>query len=109
MATEKTTLDLNGGPEDVHYASIDFSVLKRKRPREATKMQENTETEYAEIKKEAKEKRETSDREEGEMLEGKEEETMIEEDEETQHRVPEEEEGEDMAVYSKVKDKMSEI
>ncbi|XP_037642092.1 myelin-associated glycoprotein-like isoform X5 [Sebastes umbrosus] len=108
-AAERATTDLNGGPKDVEYASIDFSVLKRKSPRKAAKTQDTTETEYAEIKKEVKEEREGNDGEEGDVLEGKEEETMIREDEETQHCVPEEEEGEDEEVYSNVNDIMGEI
>ncbi|XP_074508727.1 myelin-associated glycoprotein-like [Sebastes fasciatus] len=108
-AAERATTDLNGGPKDVEYASIDFSVLKRKSPRKAAKTHETTETEYAEIKKEVKEEREGNDGEEGDVLEGKEEEAMVREDEETQHCVPEEEEGEDEEVYSNVNDIMGEI
>lgn len=93
-AAEKAALDLDDGPKDVEYASIDFSLLKRKSPREAAKQQETAETEYAEIKKEVKEEREDSGGEEGAVLEGKEE-------EETKHSVPEEEEGQDVAVYVK--------
>nr|XP_046254498.1 uncharacterized protein LOC124064250 [Scatophagus argus] len=102
VAAEEAALDLNGAPKDVEYASIDFSVLKRKNPRKAAKMQESTETEYAEIKKQVKEERDENWGEEGDMLEGDEEEAMRGEEEE-------EEEGEDMAVYSNVKDIMGEI
>lgn len=108
VAADNAALDLNGGPKDVEYASIDFSALKRKSPRKAAKTHESTETEYAEIMKKAKEEREDNGGEEGEVLEGKEEAEMIQEDEETKHSVPEEEEGEDMAVYSSVKDIMGE-
>ncbi|KAM8735395.1 sialic acid-binding Ig-like lectin 10 isoform 2-T3 [Acanthopagrus schlegelii] len=108
VAADNAALDLNGGPKDVEYASIDFSALKRKSPRKAAKTHESTETEYAEIMKKAKEEREDNGGEEGEVLEGKEEAEMIQEDEETKHSVPEEEEGEDMAVYSNVKDIMGE-
>lgn len=108
VAAENAAPDLNGGPKDVEYASIDFSVLKRKSPRKAAKMHETTETEYAEIMKKAKEEKEDNGGEEGEVLEGKEEEEMIGEDGETKHGVPEEEEGEDVAVYSSVKDIMDE-
>ncbi|XP_070822684.1 myelin-associated glycoprotein-like [Chaetodon trifascialis] len=108
VAAEKAALDLDGGPKDVEYASIDFSLLKRKSPREAAKKQEATETEYAEIKKEAKEEREDNGREEGEALEGKEEEEMMGEGEEATH-VPEEEQKGDVATYSSVKDVMDEI
>ncbi|XP_049439898.1 sialic acid-binding Ig-like lectin 10 isoform X3 [Epinephelus fuscoguttatus] len=109
VAAEKATSDLNGGPKDVEYASIDFSVMKRRSPREAAKKQETTETEYAEIKKTVKKETEENGKEEGEVLEGKEEQAMIEEDEETKQYVPEEEEGEEMAVYSSVKDVMDEM
>ncbi|KAL7394327.1 hypothetical protein ABVT39_024291 [Epinephelus coioides] len=109
VAAEKATSDLNGGPKDVEYASIDFSVMKRRSPREAAKKQETTETEYAEIKKAVKKETEENDKEEGEVLEGKEEQAMIEEDEETKQYVSEEEEGEEMAVYSSVKDVMDEM
>ncbi|XP_073341627.1 sialic acid-binding Ig-like lectin 10 [Pagrus major] len=108
VAAENASLDLNGGPKDVEYASIDFSVLKRKTQRKAAKTQETTETEYAEIMKKVKEEREDNGGEEGEVLEGKEEEEVIGEEEEMKHGVPEEEEGEDVEVYSNVKDIMGE-
>ncbi|XP_051261428.1 sialic acid-binding Ig-like lectin 10 isoform X3 [Dicentrarchus labrax] len=107
---EKAALDLDGEPKDVEYASIDFSVLKRRSPREAANTQETTE--YAEIKKAVKEEREEEGRgreeEENEVLDGKEE-AMTGEDEETKQYVPEEDEGEDAEVYSNVKDIMGEI
>uniref|UniRef100_A0A3B4UAL5 B-cell receptor CD22 n=1 Tax=Seriola dumerili TaxID=41447 RepID=A0A3B4UAL5_SERDU len=109
VAAEKTAPVLDTGPKDVEYASIDFSLLKRRSLRQAAKKQETAETEYAEIKKEVKEEREDDGGEEGEMLEGKEERVMKEEDEETKCCVPGEEEGEDMAVYSNVKDIMGEM
>ncbi|XP_049439903.1 sialic acid-binding Ig-like lectin 10 isoform X2 [Epinephelus fuscoguttatus] len=109
VAAEKATSDLNGGPKDVEYASIDFSVMKRRSPREAAKKQETTETEYAEVKKTVKKKTEENGKEEGEVLEGKEEQVMIEEDEESKQYVSEKEEGEEMAVYSSVKDVMDEM
>ncbi|KAM6936297.1 myelin-associated glycoprotein-like [Lycodopsis pacificus] len=104
-AAEQAAPDLNGGPKDVQYASIDFSVLRRKNTRDAAKKQESTETEYAEIKKEVKEEMENNGEEEGYVLEGE----MVTEDEETTPCVPEEDDGEDAAVYSNVKDIMSEI
>uniref|UniRef100_UPI0037E993DB sialic acid-binding Ig-like lectin 11 n=1 Tax=Semicossyphus pulcher TaxID=241346 RepID=UPI0037E993DB len=107
VAAEKAALNLNGGPKDVEYASIDFSKLKRKSTGGAAKKRD-TETEYAEIKKKVKEQREGNGEEEDEVLEDKEE-VMIGEDEEAKHCVPEEEEGEDMAVYSNVKEIMNEI
>ncbi|XP_067456277.1 sialic acid-binding Ig-like lectin 5 [Thunnus thynnus] len=90
-AVEKGAPDLDGGPKDTEYASIDFSVLKRRSVRGAAKKQETTETEYAEIEREEKM------------------EAVIEEDEEIKHCVPEEEEAEDAALYSNVKDIMGEI
>uniref|UniRef100_A0A7N6BBW9 Ig-like domain-containing protein n=3 Tax=Anabas testudineus TaxID=64144 RepID=A0A7N6BBW9_ANATE len=98
VTVEKIAPKLQNGPKDVEYASIDFTRLKKKR--EAAK-RETTKTEYAEVKREVEE-----ERAEIEMLEDKEEEAEMEEDEETQHWVPEEDEGEDMAVYSTVKDIM---
>ncbi|XP_040899681.1 uncharacterized protein LOC121185531 [Toxotes jaculatrix] len=108
VAAEKTGPETDSGLKDVEYASIDFSLLKRKSPRVAAEKQETTETEYAEIKKEVKEEREDYGGQKGEVLESKEE-VIIEEDEETQHCVTEEEEGEDMAVYSNVRDIMGEM
>ncbi|XP_045897262.1 sialic acid-binding Ig-like lectin 11, partial [Micropterus dolomieu] len=106
VTAEKAAPDLDGGAKDVEYASINFSVLKRKSPWEATKKQETTETEYAEIKKQVKEDSKDDNREEGEVFEDKEEEAMIVEDEESKHCVSEDE---DVAVYSNVKDIMGEI
>ncbi|XP_029307056.1 myelin-associated glycoprotein-like [Cottoperca gobio] len=74
VAAERAATDLDGGPKDVEYASINFSMLTRKSQREAAKKQETTETEYAEIKKEVKEERDDNGGEEGCVLEGKEEE-----------------------------------
>uniref|UniRef100_UPI0037E790E6 vascular cell adhesion protein 1-like n=1 Tax=Semicossyphus pulcher TaxID=241346 RepID=UPI0037E790E6 len=108
VAAEKAALNLNGGPKDLEYASIDFSKLKRKSTGGAAKKRD-TETEYAEIKKKVTEQREGNGEEEDEVSEDKEEEVMIGEDEETKDCVPEEEEGEDMAVYSNVKEIMNEI
>ncbi|XP_059195192.1 sialic acid-binding Ig-like lectin 10 [Centropristis striata] len=115
VAAERAAPDPDGGPNDVEYASIDFSVLK-KRPREAAKERETTETEYAEIKKEVQEERDEDGGEGGEV-EGEEEEeeeaVIWEEEEETKQSIPEEGEedegGEDMAVYSNVKDIMGDI
>ncbi|KAL3059890.1 hypothetical protein OYC64_014484 [Pagothenia borchgrevinki] len=105
VAAEKGDTDLNGGPKEVEYASIDFSMLERKSQREAVKRPGTTETEYAEIKKEGKEEKEDNRGEEGYMLE-KEEAVIMEEEEETKHHESEEEE--DVAVYSNVKDIMAE-
>eukprot|EP00064_Thunnus_orientalis_P022506 superscaffoldBa00007634_g22704 len=108
-AAEKGAPDLNGGPKDVEYASIDLSVLKRRSARGAAKKHETTETEYAEIKREEKVERQDSGGEPDEVLECKEEESVIAEDEEIKHCVPEEEEAEDAALYSNVKDIMGKM
>ncbi|XP_044215584.1 sialic acid-binding Ig-like lectin 10 [Thunnus albacares] len=92
-AVEKGAPDLDGGPKDVEYASIDFSVLKRRSARGAAKKQETKETEYAEIKREEKMERQDSGRELDEVLECKEEEVVIADDEEIKHCEPEEEEA----------------
>ncbi|XP_035018914.2 sialic acid-binding Ig-like lectin 10 [Hippoglossus stenolepis] len=97
---------LDSGPQDVEYASIDFSLLKSKGPRDAAKKPETTETDYAEIQKQVKEEREDGGAEEGEVLE---EAGIEEEEEETNHFVPEEDEGGDMEVYSNIKDLMAEM
>ncbi|XP_062279147.1 sialic acid-binding Ig-like lectin 5 [Scomber scombrus] len=107
---ERGAPDLDSGAEDVEYASIDFSVLKRRSLRGAAKKQETTETEYTEIKREEKVERQDNDGEPDEMLECKEEEeAMAEEDEEIKHCVAKEEEVEDVALYSNVKDIMDEM
>ncbi|KAF7670456.1 hypothetical protein LDENG_00074460 [Lucifuga dentata] len=94
---EKSAPDCDGEPNDVEYAMIDFSLLKRKSLSEAAKQQETTE--YAEIKK--------KERLDSEMLEREEEDSMIG-DEEIQYCMPEEEESEDVALYYNVEDIMVE-
>lgn len=106
-AVENILLDPDGGPKDVEYASIDFSLLKRKSPREAGKLDESTETEYAEIKKKVKEKREENGSVEGEISKGKEKALTMGKEEET--NVPEEENGKDAEVYSNLKNILSEV
>ncbi|XP_047454147.1 sialic acid-binding Ig-like lectin 10 [Mugil cephalus] len=116
VSAEKAAPELNSEPKDVEYANIDFSLLKS-RPRESTRKQESTETEYAEIKKEVQEEREDDGGDESEMLEDKEEdEEMMEEDvevmmveDEEMKLVPEEQKREEEAVYSNVNDIMREI
>ncbi|XP_051261432.1 tyrosine-protein kinase-like otk isoform X2 [Dicentrarchus labrax] len=88
------------GKSDVEYSNLDFSLINRPNPAEAGTKQGTPETEYAEIKKDK-----AKEREDGEK---REEEEMIGEDEETKYCVPEEEEGEDGALYSTVKDVMGE-
>lgn len=87
------------GKSDVEYSSLDFSLIKTKSQAEAGTAQAATETEYAEIKKEKAEERQDG--------QGKEE--MVGEDEEAKPCLPEEKEGEDVALYSNVKDIMGQI
>ena len=89
------------GKSDVEYSDLDFSLSQRPSPAEAGMTQGTPETEYAEIKKEK-----VKERQDGQ---GEEEEKMIGEDEETKCCVPDEEEGEDVALYATVKDVMDEI
>ncbi|KAK5862004.1 hypothetical protein PBY51_017437 [Eleginops maclovinus] len=99
--------DLNEGPTDVEYASIDFSMLKINSQREGAKKPGTTETEYAEINKKVKDEREDNGGEEGYVLE--EEEAVATEEEETKYGEKEEEEDEeDVALYSNVKEIMAE-
>lgn len=102
---KKTALDSNNGPRDVEYASIDFSVLKRRNRREEGKKPDTRETVYAEInqkvKNNTKDNKEENGPEESEMSEDKEE--------AAKPSVPGEEQGEDVAMYSNVKDMLGEI
>ncbi|XP_040020655.2 sialic acid-binding Ig-like lectin 5 isoform X2 [Gasterosteus aculeatus] len=86
--------DLDAEPKDVLYASIDFSLLRRKNLSGAAKSREATKTEYAEIKKVVEEEMENNGGE-GRNASGG---SRIREDEE-----------DEVAVYSSVKDVMSEI
>ncbi|XP_042345091.1 sialic acid-binding Ig-like lectin 16 [Plectropomus leopardus] len=92
------------GKSDGDYSKIDFSLLKRRDPEETRTTQESTETEYAEIKELKNINEEAEESQDGEG-----EEEMTGEDEDTKHCVSEEKEGEDMALYSNVKIKMSQI
>ncbi|KAM8869106.1 sialic acid-binding Ig-like lectin 5 isoform 2-T3 [Spinachia spinachia] len=85
--------DLEGEAKDVLYASIDFAQLRRKNVSGAAKGREATETEYAEIKKVAREETENNNgaAERSNASGG----SAIGEDE--------------VAVYSSVKDAVSEI
>ncbi|XP_005750892.1 sialic acid-binding Ig-like lectin 5 isoform X2 [Pundamilia nyererei] len=74
---DNLTLNSNSGPKEVEYADINFSLLKRNGAREAARRQESTKTVYAEVKK-AVEEREDDAEEEGEMLEAKEDEMVVE-------------------------------
>ncbi|XP_037640550.1 sialic acid-binding Ig-like lectin 10 [Sebastes umbrosus] len=107
-------------PREVEYSDIDFSLLKRKSPTGAEDTLETPETEYAEIQTKVTKERQDNGEEDGEMLEGneeekeeeeeEEEEVMIEEDKETKQCMSAEEEGgEDVAVYSNVKEIMGDV
>lgn len=104
---EKAVLGPDGGPKDVEYASIDFSVLKRKTTGNARQKKESIETEYAQIMKKATEERVEKGKVEGEISEGKGEE--VTEEEELHQSVTEEERGENTEVYSNLKDIMNSI
>ncbi|XP_070690840.1 myelin-associated glycoprotein isoform X2 [Pempheris klunzingeri] len=87
------------GRSDVEYSKLDFSLIKSKSQAEAGTPQETTETEYAEIKRE---KAEESPDGEGK----EEEEEKVGEGEETTPCIAEEKEGEDVGLYSNVKEVM---
>lgn len=91
----------------MEYADINFSLLKINGAREAARRQESTKTVYAEIKK-AVEEREDDAEEEGEMLEAKEDEMVVEM--EMEYREPEKElEMGKERVYATVNDVTDEI
>ncbi|KAK6290953.1 hypothetical protein J4Q44_G00386420 [Coregonus suidteri] len=79
-------------PKEVDYASIDYSLLKKKTPEEAEKKTTTTESEYAEIKREKKK--------DGEEDEGEGRGVM---EEEKENGKPAAETDEDTALYSNVK------
>ncbi|XP_030606547.1 sialic acid-binding Ig-like lectin 10 [Archocentrus centrarchus] len=101
------TLNSNSGPTGVVYANINLSLLKRNPGREATRRQESTKTEYAEIKKALKEEQENDAVEEEEISCAKEEKLMVEL--EMKQCEPENKEGGDEAVYATVNDITDEI
>ncbi|XP_014842327.1 PREDICTED: sialic acid-binding Ig-like lectin 5 [Poecilia mexicana] len=102
MAGEKSASEMSKDPKDVQYASIDFSVMKQRRAKEAAKERASTLTEYAEIKTGPKEQSEDGSKEGSETLEGEEEDLMTK-------RCVSEEQTEVEAVYSTVKDVLDEI
>lgn len=96
-------------PREAEYSDIDFSRWNRKSPTEDT--QETTETEYAELQKEKTGATQDNGGENGDILEGsKEEAAMMGQDEETKQctSVPEED-LEEVAVYSNVKEIITDI
>ncbi|KAK2844936.1 hypothetical protein Q5P01_011595 [Channa striata] len=78
----------NVNPKEVEYTDIDVSKLKGKSPTEDKETRRIPETEYAEIKKEKRMKRQDNDREEGEEAA-----VMIVDDKESEKCVQTEEEG----------------
>lgn len=99
MAAEKDVPEITGAPQEVEYADIDFSLLKRNSKSE--RKQESTKTEYAEIKKAIK------DKQEDKMVKGEEEEMMTEMD--LKQSELEKEKEEDEPVYSTVNDVIDKI
>ncbi|XP_078788896.1 sialic acid-binding Ig-like lectin 5 isoform X4 [Oryzias latipes] len=95
VSTEEAAPKLRSGYGDVEYASIDFSLLKR---RERTQELQTAATEYAEVKV----------KKEGKHAAG-EEEAMMEEDDKTLLCVSKKKDAEEEAVYSSVNDLMDEI
>uniref|UniRef100_A0A3Q3K1E2 Ig-like domain-containing protein n=1 Tax=Monopterus albus TaxID=43700 RepID=A0A3Q3K1E2_MONAL len=93
-------------PKEVEYSNLDFSVLKRKGSTEVIDTQEATESEYAEIKKEATEERQDDGGEDGEILNGNKEAMVVEDKEREQCMPAEEHGGEDAALYSNVNEVM---
>lgn len=101
----------NVEPREVEYSDIDFFRWNRKSPTGAEDTQETTETEYAELQKEKTGARQEGGGENGDILEGnKEEVAMMGQDEETKQCTSvQEEELEEVAVYSNVKEIMTDI
>lgn len=80
------------GKSDVEYSHINVSLLKRNNATKVGNNQETAETEYAEVKKKK-------------VHVELDEESKVEENEDTNH-IQEEKEGEEEALYSSVKDIM---
>ncbi|XP_078789304.1 myelin-associated glycoprotein-like [Oryzias latipes] len=95
VSTGEAAPKLRSGSGDVEYASIDFSLLKR---RERTQELQTAATEYAEVKV----------KKEGKHAAG-EAEAMMEEDDKTLLCVSKKKDEEEEAVYSSVNDLMDEI
>uniref|UniRef100_A0A8C7NK33 B-cell receptor CD22 n=1 Tax=Oncorhynchus mykiss TaxID=8022 RepID=A0A8C7NK33_ONCMY len=95
-----------GEPNEVDYASINYSLLKKKTPEEAEKKTTTTETDYAEIKRQKKNEEE-EDGGEGsgvmEEVEWEEGEETVGKEEEKENSKPLRETDEDTALYSNVK------
>lgn len=95
-------VNANTEPGEVHYASINFSAITRNGQRDRANREE-TKTEYAEIKREVIEQRQKNRELQEETPEDKEEAAMMED---TKQSVPaeEEEEEEEAALYSNVRE-----
>lgn len=106
LAAEKVVPEISCSPNDVEYATINFSKLKRWISRKKAKELESTVTEYAEIKIGVKEETKVSEEVE---VEGKEEELVMDGEEKIKDGVLDEQGGQVEAVYSTVKDVMDEI
>ncbi|XP_029593949.1 sialic acid-binding Ig-like lectin 5 isoform X2 [Salmo trutta] len=83
-------------PNEVDYASINYSLLKKKTPEEAEKKTTTTESEYAKIKRENKKEGDEDGGEGSGMM-------MMGKDEEKENGKPAAETDEDTALYSNVK------
>lgn len=103
MAAEKVVPELSCSPNDVVYANIDFSKLKRWISRKKAKELESSMTEYAEIKIGVKEEKKVNEEVEVE------EELVMDSEEKIKDGVLDEQGGQVEAVYSTVKDVMDEI
>ncbi|XP_031642496.1 uncharacterized protein LOC109901751 isoform X2 [Oncorhynchus kisutch] len=89
--------DTREEPNEVDYASINYSLLKKKTPEEAEKKTTTAESEYAKIKREKNEGDEDGGEESGMMM------MMMGKDEEKENGKPAAETDEDTALYSNVK------
>ncbi|XP_071253829.1 sialic acid-binding Ig-like lectin 5 [Salvelinus alpinus] len=87
--------DTREEPNEVDYASINYSLLKKKTPEEAEKETTTTEPEYAKIKREKKKEGDEDGGEGSGMMMGN--------DEEKENGKPAAETDEDTALYSNVK------
>ncbi|KAK5622624.1 hypothetical protein CRENBAI_000476 [Crenichthys baileyi] len=101
--------ELSSSLKDVQYASIDYSIMKRRSAREVAKERESTLTEYAEIKTGAEDQNKDESKEASKTLEGKEEDLMTKHDDEIKQCVSEEQGGDVEAVYSTVRDVLDKI
>ncbi|XP_021416518.1 sialic acid-binding Ig-like lectin 11 [Oncorhynchus mykiss] len=90
--------DTREEPNEVDYASINYSLLKKKTPEEAEKKTTTAESEYAKIKREKKNEGDENGGEGSGMMM-----MMMGKDEEKENGKPAAETDEDTALYSNVK------